>query len=292
MYHTTLCNPCTIEGIGVHTGHTCCVRCLPAPPGQGVRFFCPDPVQASIASVHSVMLSTVLRSVNGSSTVGMVEHMLAACRGLGITDMDVVVDAQEMPILDGSAKKYAQIFQETGLHSSEKPIEWLVINNSLEYADRHSTIRLDPGPPIFHVTVDLGSDYIHHHIYDECTDDFVSDIAPARTFVRLKDVNDLKDKGYIKGGSLDCAVILDGKNIVNPEGLLFDNECARHKILDMMGDFFLLGRPIYGTITARNPGHGANCQALRALLGRSDCFSYEKSTYLFGQKKKQSQSLA
>ena len=271
MKCATLKKPCTIQGLGVHTGQMSAVRFSSGQWGQGIRFFCPGLVKSCIDSVHDVMLSTLLKSDDGA--IGMVEHMLSACAGLGITDMDVTVDCHEMPILDGSAKQYVDLFQDAGLRFSDKVIKCLVIDAPFQYTEKKSTIRFDPGPPVFDVAVDLGPDYGHHHIYDQRSDCFITGIAPARTFVHLKDIEHLKRQGYIKGGSLDCALVLDGQNVVNTKGFILDNECARHKILDMMGDFYLLGRPIHGTITAHNPGHGVNYAALRGLLDRPDCFS-------------------
>jgi UDP-3-O-[3-hydroxymyristoyl] N-acetylglucosamine deacetylase len=255
-----------MHGVGVHTGTKTHIEFLPALPGQGISFLCPHALHATVNHVVSTKLSTTLASSDGTSRVGMVEHALAACVGLGITDIIIKIDSHEMPIMDGSAADYAHTLLHAGLQKSSLPHQWFIICSDFEYKEGQSTIRFEPGNPTFDVTVHLGHDTVHHAVHCPLVDSFAETIAPARTFMHLKDVDVLKNAGYIKGGSLDCAVVLDDGVPINSGGWRMENECAHHKIIDMMGDFALAGHPLYGTIKAINPGHTVNVNALQALL--------------------------
>jgi UDP-3-O-[3-hydroxymyristoyl] N-acetylglucosamine deacetylase len=266
-YRATLAGKAECSGIGIHSGQPCMVVFLPAPIGQGIVF--KGPQGQSIAAhwnhVSNTRLATTL-SAAGAGTITMVEHLLAACYGLGISDLTIDVQGPEAPILDGGSTAYSQSLQAAGRAQSQQENTWAVITKPVTvHLDDRRTMICRPGTPMFEAEVDLDQGVTHRAEFDLHGDDFLRDIAPARTFSKLQDVKAMQAAGYIKGGSLDNALLLDAGAPVNPGGWHLPDECARHKILDMMGDFALLGKPIYGQLISKNGGHTLNYQTMQAL---------------------------
>jgi UDP-3-O-[3-hydroxymyristoyl] N-acetylglucosamine deacetylase len=265
QYRKTIAKSATLSGIGVHSGNSSTVTFYPAKYGDNITFLCPGSVSAHWGSITSTHLSTTISNASGHS-VTMVEHLLSACYGLGITDLTIDLLGSEAPILDGSAKIYLDALLAAGCVSSAKDETlWMVVQRPIRITEKDRWVEWRPGSPLFSVKVAPDEGVLHEYSFDPIRDSFEKDIAPARTFMRLADVEKMKALGYIRGGSLDVSLVWDGGNPINPGGMLLDNETARHKILDMMGDFALLGAFIYGQTHALNPGHHLNYRLMSAL---------------------------
>jgi UDP-3-O-[3-hydroxymyristoyl] N-acetylglucosamine deacetylase len=264
-YRKTIADSVKISGVGVHSGEISDIIFHPAPYGSGLVFQCPDIIPAHWDRVTSTHLSTTIQNAEGHS-VSMIEHMLAACYGLGITDLVIQVIGKEGPILDGTSKKYAKTLASKGFASSTtEETRWLVIKEPIRVSDGDRWVEWAPGDPMFSSTTTPDQGVLHAYSFDPVVDSFEKNIAPARTFMRLADVERMRQAGYLQGGSLDVALVWDQGKPINPGGMHMSNETARHKILDMMGDFALLGAFIYGQTRAFNTGHLLNYRLMCAL---------------------------
>lgn len=271
----------TFQGIGLHTGKYATVKLKPASRDTGIVFYRVDKgaiIRANIASVVDTAFATTIGFVNGSEVVKVktVEHLLAATAGLGIDNLIVEVDGPEIPILDGSSTKLAGIILEAGIARQGKKMPFIKIVKPIVYEDAHSRIVALPydGMRIsYYINFGhrmLGQQELTVDI-DEKT--FLQEIAPARTFGFLSDVEKLRAKGLAKGGSLDNAVIVGDEGILNAAGLRFEDEFVRHKILDSIGDLSLIGFPIHGHIMLEKAGHTANINFLKKLITSIDSYS-------------------
>jgi len=274
QYRKTIAKPVAVSGIGVHSGHPATVTFHPAHYGDGIVFQCPTPLSAHWENVTNTHLSTTLENASGHS-VTMVEHLLSACYGLAITDIVIEVVGTEAPILDGSAKNYVEALLHAGCVSSTRDeTKWMVVQSPVRIENGSRWVEWLPGKPLFSVSVTPDTGIEHAYNFDPLHDSFEKEIAAARTFMRLSDVKKMQELGYVKGGSLDVALVWDQGQPINPGGLLLPDETARHKILDMMGDFALLGHFIYGRTQALNPGHQLNCQLMHCLKDNPDAVTW------------------
>ena len=273
MNQHTLRQPCHFCGTGLHTGCDVSMHLLPAPAGTGIVFERTDlggaQIPALAAFVGSTQRSTCL-SCEGAE-VHTVEHLLSACAGLGIDNLRVQLDGPEVPILDGSAARYAAAFREAGLEEQNAPRREIVLREPFEFTAGESLIRFEPADRYtLSVEIDFRSQVIgvQAAAYTE-GDDYAAQIAPCRTFCFLQEVEFLRRNNLIKGGSLDNALVIDEpRGYLNDTPLHFPNECARHKLLDLLGDLALAGARLRARVTAVKPGHSVNTAALRALLTR------------------------
>ena len=275
MKQQTLQSSCSFSGIGLHGGKAVEMQLLPAPEDYGIVFQRADLgdnalVHATVGQVATTRRSTGLAE-NGVR-VRTAEHLLAALRCLGVDNVLVRLNAEEVPILDGSALQYVQAIRECGLVGQQADRRYRIVRRHAEYRDPRSGsyITVDPcGELIVDVTIDFKSDMIglQKAGYDS-TVDFATQIAPCRTFCFYREIAMLRLFGLIKGGSLDNALVLDDrkKRYMGDKKPLFDNEPARHKLLDLLGDFALADLPVRGRITAYKPGHKINTQALKQFL--------------------------
>jgi len=273
MKQHTLRQSFSFSGIGLHTGKPVQLRVLPAPPDSGIRFKRTDQQDALVPALVKYVVKAQ-RAISLSRNGVMVitpEHLLSALYAMGVDNALIELDAAEVPILDGSARPYAEAILATGLEEQAADREWLIIEKPFIYEDpgRGSRIVFEPATsPVFDVTIDFDSQVlgVQHAVFDASTD-YVRAIAPCRTFCFLHEVEPLMKQGLIGGGTLDNALVID-----EPTGYyggrkpLFDNEPARHKLLDLLGDFSLAGRPVQGRIVAFKPGHEVDTQALKHYL--------------------------
>jgi UDP-3-O-[3-hydroxymyristoyl] N-acetylglucosamine deacetylase len=272
----TISEDLVFEGRGLHTGKHAVVRMRPAPRDSGVVFFRSDKdafINATVNAVSDTTFATTLGS-NGTK-VKTVEHLLAALAGLEIDNVIVEVDGPEIPIMDGSSVDFVEMILSAGMTVQESSRAYIKVLRPVEFKDGKSEVRALPyeGRKItYHINYD------HKLLKDQKWtlelegDSFRRDLAPARTFGFLKDVEQLRSMGLAKGGSLDNAVILSDTGVVNSSGLRFENECIRHKVLDFIGDISLLGFPIMGHLMASRSGHLANIKFLRKFLSSADCW--------------------
>lgn len=270
----TIKNEVSFEGIGLHTGKHSRVILKPASRDTGIIFIRTDKpamIKAHVGAVIDTAFATTL-GINGVK-IGTVEHILAALAGLGIDNLVVEVSGPEIPILDGSSTGLISIILRAGIAKQGKKRPYLRINKPFIFEDGHAHIAALPycGSKI------TQSIFFHHHgigeqriSIDVTEENFVTEIAPARTFGFLKDIEQLRSNGLAKGGSLDNAVVMGEDGVINATGLRFKDEFVRHKVLDSIGDFSLIGFPIYGHIIASRSGHSSNIRFLRKLMFASE----------------------
>jgi len=271
----TIAKPIAFEGVGLHTGMPCRVEFRPAPPDSGIRFIRLDlpgspeiPVSPQYARADTEhMRRTILKS--GDAEVHTVEHILAAAAGLEIDNLAIALTSKEpAEPRDGSAAPYVRMFQEAGLVDQHVPRRFFRVSEPVRYEENgvvlvglpHDGLRIT-------FTIEYDDAYLgtQHATYDIDKDVFVKEIAPARTFVLQRDVDALRARGMILGGSLQNAVVVQPKGILNQEPLRFDNEFVRHKILDFIGDLYLLGRPALGHFVSIKSGHATNVRFVQRL---------------------------
>jgi UDP-3-O-[3-hydroxymyristoyl] N-acetylglucosamine deacetylase len=270
----TLKQKVSFEGIGLHTGRYSKVHLKPAPRDTGIIFIRTDKelaIKASIGSVTDTAFSTTL-GCNGIK-IRTVEHILAALAGLGIDNLIIEVNGPEIPILDGSSMELTSLILKGGIAKQSKKRPYIRITNPVVLSDGHAEIAALPHNGL-RITYRI---HFKHHILGEqnlslelTEENFAMEIAPARTFGFLKDVEYLKANGFARGGSFDNAIILGEDGILNSSGLRFKDEFVRHKILDLIGDLSLSGFPIYGHIIANKSGHTTNMKFLKKLLSHPD----------------------
>ncbi|OGW38533.1 MAG: UDP-3-O-[3-hydroxymyristoyl] N-acetylglucosamine deacetylase [Nitrospirae bacterium RBG_13_39_12] len=278
----TLKQEVSFEGIGLHSGQYSKVRLKPAPRDTGIIFIRTDKgvtIKASVNSVTDTAFSTTL-GYNGAK-IRTVEHILATLAGLGIDNLFIEINGPEIPILDGSSTELTSLIIKNGIAKQSKKRPYLIIANPISLTDGNAEIVALPynGRKITYVI------HFNHHLLgiqklslDLNEENFAIEIAPARTFGFLKDVEYLRANGFAKGGSFDNAIILGESGILNSSGLRFKDEFVRHKILDLIGDLSLIGFPIYGHIIANKSGHSTNLKFLKKLLSHPDCWELVSET--------------
>ena len=276
-------------GVGLHSGKRVELTLRPAQPETGIVFRRVDlPVPVDIPITATAVTDTRLASTisNGGAKVYTVEHLMSACAGLGIDNMYVDITAQEVPILDGSASSFVFLLQSAGIVEQNAPKRFIRILKSVQVqeGEGESTkwARLDP-----HHGYKLTFEIDFHHpavdqtgqrvVFDMDKDVYTRDIARARTFGFTKDVETMRANGLGMGGGLDNAIVMDDYKVLNSDGLRYDDEFVKHKILDAMGDLFLLGKPLLASYCAFRSGHAMNNKLLRELLSQPD--SYETVTF-------------
>ncbi len=277
----TLKREVDFDGIGLHTGRYSRVCLKPAPRDTGILFIRKDrelAIKASIGSVTDTAFATTL-GLNGSK-IKTVEHILAALAGLGIDNAYIEVTGPEIPILDGSSLELTGLILKGGIAKQSKKRPYIRITTPVVLTDGHAEIAAFPHDGR-RITYRI---HFNHHLLGEqqlsldlTEESFAMEIAPARTFGFLKDVEYLKANGFAKGGSIDNAIILGESGILNSTGLRFKDEFVRHKILDLIGDLSLLGFPIHGHIIANKSGHTTNLKFLKKLLSHPDYWVLESA---------------
>lgn len=265
-------------GVGLHTGARVELVLRPAAPETGIVFHRTDlapavAIPASATQVGDTRLSSTLRE--GAATVSTVEHLMSALAGLGIDNLHVDVAGPEIPIMDGSAGPFVFLLQGAGIVEQAAPKRYLRIVAPVEVRDGDKWARFDPCDGF---RLDFTIDFPHpvfgsenrHVVIDFAEHSYVKEVARARTFGFMQDVEAMRAAGLGLGGSLQNAVVLDEVRVLNSEGLRYDNEFVRHKVLDAIGDLYLLGHPLVGQYTAYKSGHALNNALARALLARPD----------------------
>jgi len=274
----------TRSGIGVHTGNRTSITFKPAPPGYGVRFLGKEfraepPIEAVIENVTDILRGTTLGRNNVK--IHTVEHVLAALMGLGIDNLLVEVEGNEPPVGDGSALPFVEMIQSAGIELQDaqknvfKPGEPIYFSENGVHLIILPADELSISFTISYKEPGIDTQFLSLPINDET---FVKEIAPSRTFCPYDEVEGLVVNGLIKGGSLDNAVVIKGEVILSKEGLRLEKEFVRHKILDLMGDLFLLGQPLRAHVIAIKSGHASNIRLTRLLREKAKEAS-KKSCY-------------
>jgi UDP-3-O-[3-hydroxymyristoyl] N-acetylglucosamine deacetylase len=265
------------SGVGLHTGQKVRIALRPAPPDTGVVFrrvdlASPVDIPARAELVGETRLSSCL--VRDGVKVHTVEHLMSALSGLGVDNVYVDLDAAEVPIMDGSASPFVLLIQQAGIEEQSMPKRFLRVTRRVEVKDGDKWARLDPyagyrlsfSIEFRHPVIERSTQSVS---VDFAETSYLKEIARARTFGFMQEVEDLRDSGLALGGGLDNAVVLDEYRVLNADGLRFADEFIRHKLLDAIGDLYLLGRPLLGAFAAHKSGHALNNRLLRALLAEA-----------------------
>jgi UDP-3-O-[3-hydroxymyristoyl] N-acetylglucosamine deacetylase len=270
----TLKNSIKATGIGLHTGTKVFMTVRPAPADSGIVFRrtdLPTPVDinARAENVGETRLGTTL--VNGDAKVSTVEHLLSAFAGLGIDNAIVEVSAPEVPIMDGSAGPFVFLLQSAGIAELKTPKRFVRVKRTVEVRDGDKWARFDPYDG-FKVNFEIEFDHpiFKRHLQkasmDFSTTTYLKEVSRARTFGFMRDLETMRKHNLALGGNLDNAIVLDDSKMLNEGGLRYEDEFVKHKILDAIGDLYLLGHSLIGEFTGFKSGHGLNNQLLRALL--------------------------
>lgn len=282
----TLKNPIRATGVGLHTGRKVFMTLHPAQADQGIIFRRGDQdpavdIHAAASAVGDTTLATTLVNSDGVR-VQTVEHLLSAMAGLGIDNAIVELSADELPIMDGSAGPFVFLIQSAGIQELDAPKRFIRVKRPLEITDGDKWARFDPFDGF---KVNFAINFDHPAFLDKSqsatvdfsTTSFVHEVSRARTFGFMRDIEYLRSNNLARGGSTDNAVVLDDQGVLNADGLRYENEFVRHKILDAIGDLYLLGRGLIGSYTGYKSGHALNNKLVRALLEQED--AWEEATY-------------
>lgn len=284
FHQQTLAGPISCEGIGVHSGKATGIIIQPAPVNHGIRFRRIDlPGTPDIQALFKTVVDTSLATVVGKDGViiSTIEHLMAAFAGLGIDNALVKIDGYEMPIMDGSSKAFAEKITRAGIRQQAALRWYFVITRPIRIEDGDKFVEIVPKKSFtIHCTIEFDHPLIGRQeiLFDAVHDDFLEKISPARTFGFLQDLEYLKRFSLGRGGSLETAVVIDKDKILNPGGLRFPDEFVRHKLLDSLGDFSLLGMPIQGHITTHKSGHAMNHAFIKELLAQRDAWETKTVT--------------
>ncbi len=276
----TIKNSLEFTGVGLHSGKKVIMKLYPAPPNTGITFKRSDLknhnlIYPSVFNVSSALYCTKITNENGIS-VSTVEHLMAALCGLGIDNLLIDLNSEELPIMDGSAKNFVDSIQNVGFEISDQPIRIIKIDKKTVYSDGEKFISFEPNK--ISLEIDFEIKYKQNSILNQRNIkniymDDLSDMYESRTFCLFEDVEKLKKMGLARGGSLDNAIVLKGNEILNPEKLRNENEFVNHKILDCLGDIYLAGYKMVGKITSSQGGHNVTNLGLRELLSNNENFS-------------------
>lgn len=276
----TLKNAIRATGVGLHTGEKIYLTLLPAPIDSGIVFRRVDldpvvEIQAKAHNVGDTTLSTTL--VNGDVRVSTVEHLLSAIAGMGIDNAIIEVSAAEVPIMDGSAGPFVFLIQSAGIQEQSAPKKFIRIKRPITVEDGDKTATFLPFDG-FKVSFSIDFDHPVFHgrtlqaSVDFSSTSFVKEVSRARTFGFMHEIEYLRSKGLAKGGSVDNAIVVDQYRILNEDGLRYEDEFVKHKILDAIGDLYLLGSSLIGEFRAHKSGHGLNNKSLRYLMSQEDAW--------------------
>ncbi len=281
----TLKNVIRATGVGLHTGEKVYLTLRPAPPNSGIvfrRIDLEDPVaiRACPENVGETTLSTTL--AQGDVRVSTVEHLLSAMAGLGVDNAYVDLSAPEVPIMDGSAAPFVFLIQSAGIEEQRARKNFIRIRRSLEVRDGDKWARFEPFNG-FKVTFAIE---FNHPVFNDCTSraevdfsttSFVKEVSRARTFGFMRDLEHLRESNLALGGNLDNAIVVDDYRVLNEDGLRYEDEFVKHKVLDAIGDLYLLGHTLIGAFHGYKSGHALNNRLLRALLDAEDAWEMVSS---------------
>ena len=273
----TISKSITITGIGLHTGNNVSMTLNPAPPNTGFVFRIKKDkstvfIKAIYSNVHSTELCTLLSDGNGNN-ISTVEHILSALHGLEIDNVYIDLDSNEVPVCDGSSIIFINSLKKNGFQSQDNFKKFIKIKKVIEVKDNEKIARVSP---FDQTMITCNVEYPHKCIGKQSIsltltpDLYETQISSARTFGFIRDVDKLKEKGLILGGSLDNAIVLDDEKVLNKDGLRFADEFVRHKVLDFIGDISLAGYKIIGSFYTSHSGHELNLKLLKEIFSSND----------------------
>jgi UDP-3-O-[3-hydroxymyristoyl] N-acetylglucosamine deacetylase / 3-hydroxyacyl-[acyl-carrier-protein] dehydratase len=273
LQQQTINRPATYSGVGLHSGNPVTMTFLPAPPNSGIRFRRVDlegkpEIEARVENVVENVRSTTL--AKGNTRVHTVEHVLATLAGYGIDNAVIELDANEPPIADGSAREYCKLIQSAGIVPQDERRELATVTAPIELVMGETIMTLFPDN-VFKISctsADKQGRFTQFYSVELSPKTWERDLAHARTFCFYEEIEYLITNGLIKGGSLENAVVIRDDAVLTTEPLRYPDEFVRHKILDIIGDLSLLGRPLNGHLIAVKPGHAANCEMVRRIAAQ------------------------
>ena len=276
----TILNTISVKGIGLHTGNLVELTLEPAAVDNGIKFIRVDKkndnvIEAIWSNVSETVLSTTISNSYGVK-ISTIEHLMSALSGLHIDNLNIYINANEVPIMDGSSKPFVEMIEEIGIKKQIKKRKLLNVKKSIEVSENNTSVKIVPNNQF---SIDFEIDFPSKIVSKQSCQlqlingNYKTDIAGARTFGFEKDVKYLRSNGLALGGSLDNAVVVGENEILNKDGLRYTDEFVRHKILDSIGDLYLAGSPIIGYFYGNKSGHYLNNQLLRKLF--SDKSNYE-----------------
>jgi UDP-3-O-[3-hydroxymyristoyl] N-acetylglucosamine deacetylase len=278
----TLKKAISATGVGLHNGEKVTLTLRPAAPDTGIVFKRvdlpqPNEIKATPQAVNDTRLCSALEE-NGAR-VATVEHLMSALAGLGIDNVYIDVTASEIPIMDGSSGPFVFLLQEAGIAEQAAAKKFIRVKKTVEVVEGDKWVRFEP----YHgfkidFTIQFSHPVFEHSgnnvKIDFAADSYIKEISRARTFGFMHEVEYLRSNGLARGGSLDNAIVLDEYRVLNSDGLRYDNEFAKHKVLDAIGDLYMLGHPILGAFYAYKSGHAMNNQLLRALMQDEEAWEF------------------
>jgi UDP-3-O-[3-hydroxymyristoyl] N-acetylglucosamine deacetylase len=281
----TLKNAISARGVGLHSGKKVLMNLRPAPANTGVVFSRTDLDQPATIPADALLVGDTAMGTNivkGAAKVSTVEHLLSAVAGLGIDNLYVDLSAAEVPIMDGSAAPFVFLLQAAGIEEQNAAKKFIRIRKTVrvEEGDKWAEFKPYDG---FKLNIDIEFDHPafrktgQRGVMEFSTTAFLKEISRARTFGFVKDLEFLRSRNLALGGTLENAIVLDDYRIINEDGLRYEDEFVKHKILDAIGDLYLIGGPILGEFTGYKSGHGVNNKLLRAVL--ADVDAYEVVTF-------------
>jgi UDP-3-O-[3-hydroxymyristoyl] N-acetylglucosamine deacetylase len=285
----TIKNIVKTTGVGLHSGRRVELTLRPAAPDSGIVFHRIDlPEVVDLPALASMVSDTRMASVLqvGNARVSTVEHLMSALAGLGIDNLHVDLTAEEVPIMDGSAATFVYLLRSAGIQEQARPKQFLRVLKTIEVREGEGNqakwARLEPHDGF---SLAFSIDFKHPAIdstasfaeIDFATNSYIKDIARARTFGFVNEVEALRSMGLARGGSLDNAIVMDEYRVLNTDGLRYDDEFVKHKILDAVGDLYLIGKPLVARYVACKSGHALNNLLARELLAQQD--AWELVTY-------------
>ena len=280
----TLRNEIRASGIGLHTGHKSHIAIRPAPPNTGISFVRTDVCNAEVitASVDSVVDSTLSTTIgDGDITISTIEHLMAAFAGLGVDNALIEVDGEEIPIMDGSAAPFVFLIQSAGLVDQPVAKRFIKIHREVGVQDARSDVHVELQPsndfcvrfrieyehPVF-------TNHADYAAVDFSQTTFINEISRARTFGFLADYERLRAMNLVRGGSFENTLVIGEKSLLNEAGLRLKDEFVKHKILDAIGDLFLLGHNLIGTFVGHRSGHRTNYELVKSLVASPNSWDY------------------
>ena len=285
IFQHTIRQSISFAGVGLHSGNPVHLYIKPAAPDSGICFVRTDlgsriTIPASMYKISDTRLATTLSSEDVQ--VGTTEHLLAALIGMGIDNATIELDSDEVPIMDGSAGPFTHLLRKVERQKQQSKRVLLKITKEISVKNGSSEVRILPyGGMKVSCDIDFDHDMIQKQSMSlEITpESFFQEIASARTFGFLHEVEYLRQNGKALGGSLENAVVVDQSGVLNAEGLRFSDEFVRHKILDLIGDLALLGCPVLGHVIASKAGHTQHFQLMKAIVDNPDCWQFVKLTH-------------
>ena len=276
----TIKNKIYLEGVGLHSGKNVNLTLIPAKPNSGITFIRTDLhsnniVIPQVKSVCSAVLCTTISNEYGVK-ISTLEHLMGALFGLGIDNLIVEINSEEVPILDGSAKIFVNEILKSGIEVSDMPIKVIKINKKIELNEGVKRISIEPSE--INLEIDFELKYENEFIGTQRNtlrvyEDDLTDTFNSRTFCLFEDIKKLKELGFAKGGSLENAIVVDSDKVLNSEGLRNNKELVNHKILDCMGDLYLSGHKIIGKLVCSQGGHKLTNDLMRKVFSENSNYS-------------------